>query len=147
MEVGTGWSGWSGTHPDCLCLPLLIFPCTTESRSSGWSWTEGRKTVVVVGRRQKNCENHGKVSGTFVIHSDPSRTGLYNLYNLSTNQSQIMHKHHGRISQPWPLHILLKEVGLAATNMYPCGKCQTMSHIVNSCPQSKLEGAAVIALS
>ena len=29
----------------------------------------------------------------------------------------------------------------------PCGECQTMSHIVNSCPQSKLEEAAAIALS
>jgi len=29
----------------------------------------------------------------------------------------------------------------------PCGKRQTMSCIVNSCPQSKLEGAAAIALS
>jgi len=35
----------------------------------------------------------------------------------------------------------------AATDMCPCGKCQTMWHIVNSCPQSKLEGAAAIALS
>jgi len=40
-----------------------------------------------------------------------------------------------------------KKWGLAATDMCPCGKHQTMSHIVNSCPQSKLEGAAVIALS
>jgi len=40
-----------------------------------------------------------------------------------------------------------KKWGLAATDMCPCGKCQTMSHIVNSCPQSKLEGAAAIALS
>ena len=40
-----------------------------------------------------------------------------------------------------------KKWGLAATDMCPCGKRQTMSHIVNSCPQSKLEGAAVIALS
>jgi len=30
--------------------------------------------------------------------------------------------------------------GLAATNMCPCGKRQTMSHIVGSCPQTKLEG-------
>jgi len=40
--------------------------------------------------------------------------------------------------------------GLAATDMCPCGKHQMMSHIVNSCPQSKLEGrrgAAAIALS
>jgi len=36
---------------------------------------------------------------------------------------------------------------LAATDMCPCDKCQTMSHIVNSCPQSKLERAAAIALS
>ena len=27
---------------------------------------------------------------------------------------------------------------LAATNVCPCGKCQTMSHIVNSCPQTKM---------
>jgi len=40
-----------------------------------------------------------------------------------------------------------KKWGLAATDMCPCGKCQTMSHIVNSCPQSKLEGAAAIVLS
>jgi len=40
-----------------------------------------------------------------------------------------------------------KKWGLAATEMCPCGKCRTMSHIVNSCPQSKLEGAAAIALS
>jgi len=31
--------------------------------------------------------------------------------------------------------------------MCPCGKRQTMSHIVNSCPQSKMEGAVTIALS
>jgi len=40
-----------------------------------------------------------------------------------------------------------KKWGLAATDMCPCGKRQTMSHIVNSCPQSKLEAAAVTALS
>jgi len=34
MEVGTGWSRWSGAQPDGRCLPLLIFPCTTKSRSS-----------------------------------------------------------------------------------------------------------------
>jgi len=33
--------------------------------------------------------------------------------------------------QPRPLHMLSKE---AATDMCPCGKRQTMSHIVNSCP-------------
>jgi len=38
-----------------------------------------------------------------------------------------------------------KKWGLAATDMCPCGKHQTMSHIVNSCPQ--LERAAAIALS
>jgi len=37
--------------------------------------------------------------------------------------------------------------GLAATDMCPCGKHQTMSHIVNSYPQSKLEEAAATALS
>jgi len=42
---------------------------------------------------------------------------------------------------------LVNKWGLAATDMCPCGKRQTMSHIVNSCPQSKLEGAAAIALS
>jgi len=61
VEVGTGWSGWSGAQPDALCLPLLIFPCTIKSRSSllgdlkfssgtsspRWSQKEGRKTVVV----------------------------------------------------------------------------------------------------
>jgi len=40
-----------------------------------------------------------------------------------------------------------KKWSLAATDMCPCGKCQTMSHIVDSCPQSMLEGAAAIALS
>ena len=40
-----------------------------------------------------------------------------------------------------------KKWGLAATDICPCDKCQTMSHIVNSCLQSKLEGAAAIALS
>ena len=42
-------SGWS------VCVPLLIFPCTTKSRSfssgtgsPGWSRNKGRKTVVVV---------------------------------------------------------------------------------------------------
>ena len=30
--------------------------------------------------------------------------------------------------------------GLAATVMCPCDKCQIMSHIVNRCPQTKLEG-------
>jgi len=29
-----------------------------------------------------------------------------------------------------------KKWGLAATDMCPCGRCQKMSHIVNSCPQS-----------
>jgi len=33
-----------------------------------------------------------------------------------------------------------KNWGLAATDICPCGKRQTMSHIVNSCPQTKLEG-------
>jgi len=36
---------------------------------------------------------------------------------------------------------------LGTTEMCPCGKFQTMTHIVNSCPQSKLERAAAIALS
>jgi len=40
-----------------------------------------------------------------------------------------------------------KKWGLAATHTCPCGKRQTMSHIVNSCPQSKLEEAAAIALA
>jgi len=40
-----------------------------------------------------------------------------------------------------------KKWSLAATNMYPCGKRQMTSHIVNSCPQSKQEGAAVMAFS
>jgi len=40
-----------------------------------------------------------------------------------------------------------KKCDLPATDMCPCGKCQTMSHILNSCPQSKLEGAAVNAVS
>ena len=44
------------------------------------------------------------------------------------------------LDQPRPLCILSKEVGLAATDICPCGKRQTMSHIVNSCPQTKLEG-------
>jgi len=30
--------------------------------------------------------------------------------------------------------------GLAATVMCPCDKCRIMSHIVNRCPQTKLEG-------
>jgi len=34
VEVGTGWSGWSGTQLDGRCLPLLIFPCTIKSRTS-----------------------------------------------------------------------------------------------------------------
>ena len=41
VEVGTGQSGQSGAQPDGLCVageslcpPLLIFPCTTKSRSS-----------------------------------------------------------------------------------------------------------------
>ena len=34
VEVGTGWSGWSGAQSDDRCLPLLIFPCTIKSRSS-----------------------------------------------------------------------------------------------------------------
>jgi len=40
-----------------------------------------------------------------------------------------------------------KKRGLATTDMCPCGKRQAMSHIVNSCPQSKLEGAAATACS
>ena len=42
-----------------------------------------------------------------------------------------------------------KKWGVAATDVCPCGEHQTMSHIVNSCPQTKLEGgwAAAIALS
>ena len=35
---------------------------------------------------------------------------------------------------------------IAATDV-SLWQCQTMSHVVNSCPQSKLEGAAAIALS
>ena len=34
VEVGTGWSGWSGAQPDGHCLPLLIFPCTIKSKRS-----------------------------------------------------------------------------------------------------------------
>ena len=34
VEVGTGWSGWSGAKLDGRCLPLLIFPSTMQSRSS-----------------------------------------------------------------------------------------------------------------
>jgi len=33
-----------------------------------------------------------------------------------------------------------KKLSLAAADMCSCGKHQTMSHIVNSCPQTKLEG-------
>ena len=33
VEVGTGWSGWSGTQPDGRCLPLLVFHCTIKYRS------------------------------------------------------------------------------------------------------------------
>jgi len=33
-----------------------------------------------------------------------------------------------------------KKSGLAAIDMCPCGRCQMRSHIVNSCPQTKLEG-------
>ena len=40
-----------------------------------------------------------------------------------------------------------KKWGLAATDLCPCGKRQMMSDIVNCCPQSKLEGAVLIALS
>jgi len=44
-------------------------------------------------------------------------------------------------------HPVERSGGLAATDMCPCGKCQTISDIVNSCPQSKLGGgAAMIAL-
>jgi len=32
VEVGTGWSGWSGAQPDGR-MPLLVFPCTIQSRS------------------------------------------------------------------------------------------------------------------
>ena len=32
--AATGWFGWSGAQPDGWCLPLLIFPCTINSRSS-----------------------------------------------------------------------------------------------------------------
>ena len=54
------------------------------------------------------------------------------------------------LSQPLTVQlcILSKKWGLAATDMWPCGKRQTMSHIVYSCPQTELEaGAAAIALS
>jgi len=47
------------------------------------------------------------------------------LNHFRTNQS-----HYASCRKKW---------GLAVTNMCPCSKCQTMSHIVNSCPQSKLE--------
>jgi len=40
-----------------------------------------------------------------------------------------------------------KKCGLVATDMCPCGKRQTMSHIVSSCLQYKMEEAVVIALS
>ena len=43
--------------------------------------------------------------------------------------------------QPRPLCILsLKEVGPCSNRHVPLCKRQTMSHIVNSCPQTKLEG-------
>jgi len=48
-------------------------------------------------------------------------------------------------NQPRPLHILSKEGGFAATDMCPSGKCQTISHIVNSCPQFTMEWAEAIA--
>jgi len=38
------------------------------------------------------------------------------------------------------VHPVERSGGVAATDMCPCGKGQTMSHIVNSCPQTKLEG-------
>ena len=34
VEVGAGWSGWSGAQPDGRFVCLLIFPCTIKSRSS-----------------------------------------------------------------------------------------------------------------
>jgi len=33
-----------------------------------------------------------------------------------------------------------KKLSLAVADMCPCGKRRTMSHIVNSCPQTKLDG-------
>jgi len=52
------------------------------------------------------------------------------------------------LDQPRPLcNPVESSSTLQQVDMCPCGKCQTMSHIVNSCPQSKLEGAAAIALS
>ena len=63
VEVGTDWSGWSGAQSGGLCvdLPLLIFPCTIQTRSS-LLWhrltrvvpEKGRKTVVVC------CSSYGK---------------------------------------------------------------------------------------
>jgi len=53
-----------------------------------------------------------------------------------------------RPDQPRPLCIRRKKWGLAAADICPWGKCQTMSGIVNSCPQTKLEGGLqLIALS
>ena len=51
------------------------------------------------------------------------------LQNLS--QSQTNQGHCASCQKKW---------GLAATDTCPCGKRQTMSHIVSSCPQTKLEG-------
>jgi len=48
-----------------VCLPLLIFLCTVKSQkfssgtgSPGWSWKQGRKTVVVVWCWMDLCQIH-----------------------------------------------------------------------------------------
>ena len=44
------------------------------------------------------------------------------------------------LDQLTPVCILSKEVEPCTTDTCPCSKRQGMSHIVNSCPQTKLEG-------
>ena len=106
------------------CRPLWTDTHPTNMISQ---WPDERKSALVVN--------------SSLVDEPAIRQPGFNLprhYWALLNRFQTNQGHCASCQKKW---------GLATTNMCPCGKCQTMSHIVNSCPQSKLEGAAAIALS
>ena len=65
VEVGTDWSGWSGTQPDGLCVCLCqcsslhhkVQKFSSGTGSPGWSRKKGRKMIVVVVVRDVTNNN------------------------------------------------------------------------------------------
>jgi len=52
----------------------------------------------------------------------------------------LSRRHWAILNRFGPTKATVYSLESAATDTCPCGKRQTMSHIVNSCPQTKLEG-------